>query len=586
MYENKTHIRVCLSFRCKIVLLVTLFIYLWFSIRWSHNLPSRPLFEKILIDDDWEFSFDELTWIMVTLPHTPRVEPIEKVEQQWQGTCFYRRKLPIVDNSYRILQFDAAMHEADVWVDGVHVVHHLGGYLPFDVNVSHGNNITVRLRNTDNPIIPPGKTLSELDFNYYGGLYRHVWLFKKSYQLRFDRDIRVQYENVNRSQATVRIRFNITHDQNTLKRYRIRYLLNGDELFPSKVIDLANPSMNSVAYDIKIIVIHPRLWSPWKPNLYTLSLGLRSNIGTKEIVFDQENITIGIRSFEFRSNSSFLFLNGEKLDFLVGTNRHQEYPYVGYAVPDRAQRRDAYKIKAAGFHLVRCSHYPPSIAFLDACDRLGLLVINSIPGWQFFGNKTFQANALDDVRQMMRRDSNHPCIFLWEASLNESPMSREFMARAHAIVKEELSNGLTSGWLDEENIYDVFAPARQHRDRPYFYRFYRAKNNKPIFLAEYGDWEYYASKNHNFNQTFLPQLEQFQNTSRQRRCDGERGLLQQIFNFQEAHNDNRLASKTACIIGDANWVMFDYKRGYAPDIEASGIMDINRLPKFVFYFYQ
>ncbi|CAF3567919.1 unnamed protein product [Rotaria sp. Silwood1] len=266
------------------------------------------------------------------------------------------------------------MHEADVWVDSLHVGRHLGGYLPFYIEIPSGRNITVRLRNTDNSLISPGKNLFALDFNYYGGLYRHVWLLRKPAHLRFDRHIRIQYENISRAQVTLRVQFSVIHTP--------------------------------------------------------------------------------------------------------------KYPYVGYALSDQAQYRDAYKIKKAGFNLVRCSHYPPSPAFLDACDRLGLLVINSIPGWQFFSNETFQKNSLDDVREMLRRDCNHPSVFLWEASLNESPMTKEFMARAHAIVKEELSHGLTSGWLDEENIYDVFTPARQHGQPPDYYKNYRAKNNKPLLLAE------------------------------------------------------------------------------------------------------
>ncbi|CAF2744067.1 unnamed protein product [Rotaria sp. Silwood2] len=476
------------------------------------------------------------------------------------------------------------MHEADVWVDGLHVGRHLGGYLPVYIDIPSGGNITVRLRNTDNPLIPPGKSLSALDFNYYGGLYRHVWLLKKSHHLRFNRHVSIQYENISRAQVPLSVRFNVIHRSGELDQYRIRYLLDGHELLPSSILLQENPSTTSYSYDVKMIVFNPRLWSPSQPNLYEFVLELLSGIGTKERIFDRHNITIGFRSLEFRSNSSHLFLNGQQMDFLVGTNRHQEYPYVGYALSDQAQYRDAYKIKKAGFNLVRCSHYPPSPAFLNACDRLGLLVINSIPGWQFFGDKNFQNNSLDDVRQMLRRDCNHPSVFLWEASLNESPMTKEFMIRAHAIVKE-VSHGLTSGWLDEENIYDVFTPARQHGQAPDYYRNYRAKNNKPLLLAEYGDWEYFASHKDNFNQAYNSSRF-YENTSRQRRYDGEKRLLQQAHNFQEAHNDNRRASQTARIVGDANWLMFDYKRGYAPDIEASGIMDINRLPKFAFYFYQ
>ena len=399
--------------------------------------------------------------------------------------------------------------------------------------------------------------------------------------------MRVQYENVSRSQATLHVRFSVIHDRSELSQYLIRYFLDDDkELLPLRVSQRRNASSEFDSHDVKMTISYPRLWSPSQPNLYALSIELHAVLETTDALFDRETLTLGIRSFELPPNTSRLLFNGDQMDFLVGTNRHQEYPYVGYALSDQAQYRDAYKIKQAGFNLVRCSHYPPSPAFLDACDRLGILVVNAIPGWQFFGNRTFQLHSLDDVRQMVRRDSNHPSILLWEASLNESPMTHDFMARAHAIVKEELPDALTSGWLDEDHISDVFAPARQHREGPVYYMNYQAKNNKPLLLAEYGDWEYYAFKDANFDQVNLPASKREERTSRQRRYHGERRLLQQARNFQEAHNDNRRATRTARIIGDANWLMFDYKRGYANDIEASGMMDINRLPKFVYYFYQ
>lgn len=541
----------------------------------------KPHSTKILFDNNWQFSFDEKNWINVTLPHTTRIEPIEKKEQQWQGTCFYRKQLNIDDtSSYTVLRFDAAMHEADIWINQKHTAQHLGGYLPFDIEIPTTQigliDILVRLRNTDNSTIPPGKKLSELDFNYYGGLYRHVWLIKKSKQIRLDKIIRIDYENVTKTQAVLNVKFNILTYSKTLNDCYIRFSLNRFEIYP---INLLN---NNQA---KFILSNPRLWSPSEPNLYDFSIELLDKIN-KKIVYDQEIITIGIRSFELKSNSQHLFVNGEKFDYIVGTNRHQEYPYIGYALSDSAQYRDAYKIKQAGFNLVRCSHYPPSSAFLQACDQLGLLVINSIPGWQYFANGTFEKNALNDIEKMIERDYNHPSIVLWEVSLNESPMSKDFMKQAHDKTKQLKPNSITCGWIDDENAYDIYIPARQHGNPPDYYKNYRAKNNKIIFISEYGDWEYYARKD-NFNQLnanssiFSTEL-----TSRQRRKTGEKFLLQQARNFQEAHNDNRRASQTARIMGDANWLMFDYKRGYAQDIEASGIMDINRLPKFVYYFYQ
>ncbi len=553
-------------------------VYLYPNLSFSSLKP--PLSNVILFDEYWQFSFDQNNWTYVTLPHTPRIEPIEKIEQQWQGTCFYRKQYIINDRlSHLILRFDAAMHEADVWINDQHIARHLGGYLPFDIDISINRtrilNILVRLINTDNSIILPGKKLSELDFNYYGGLYRHVWLIKKYNQVRFNQLIRIDYENITKIQAILIVRFNIITNSMNISNYHIRFLLNRYEIYPFNI------SNNTEA---RFLISNPRLWSPLEPNLYYFSIEIL-DIETKTIIFDQQTIRIGIRSFEFHSDSQYLFINGEKFDYIVGTNRHQEYPYIGYALSDSAQYRDAYKIKQAGFNLVRCSHYPPSIAFLNACDYLGILVINSIPGWQYFGNETFEKNSFYDIEKLIERDCNHPSIVLWEVSLNESPMSKQFMKQAHELAKKIKPNSLTCGWIDEENAYDVFIPARQHGIPPDYYKNYRAKNNKIIFIAEYGDWEYYADNNFNQMNSSMSRWTS-ELTSRQRRKDGEKRLLKQATNFQQGHNDNRRSSQTARIMGDANWLMFDYKRGYAPDIEASGIMDINRLPKFAYYFYQ
>jgi beta-galactosidase len=289
---------------------------------------------------------------------------------------------------------------------------------------------------------------------------------------------------------------------------------------------------------------------------------------------DEQHTRIGIREFTFAEDGS-LFINGEKT-FLRGVNRHQEYPYVGYATSAAADYRDAFKIKSAGFDYVRLSHYPHSRAFMAAADELGLVLVDAILGWQYFSeDPAFQAQVQETCRDMIRRDRNHASVLAWECSLNESWMTEPFIDSLQKIVHEEYPGKTTysAGW--QEYGYDIYLQARQHR-----LEHYKAPT-KPYVVSEYGDWEYYAM-NAGLNQDAWGDLLQADRSSRQLLSDGEKRLLQQATNIQEAHNDNY----TTPAFADGYWVMFDYNRGYADDLEASGIMSIDRLPKYSYYFYQ
>lgn len=574
------------------------------------SLPSeiQTVETQYNFNDNWEFVKDidttitdaffsesgqQPNWESVQIPHTANIEPLVIEDQQWQGTSFYRKFFTVEEDQegkHLTLYFEGAMHEADVFLNGEHVHYNAGGYLPFVVDITDHvqfgkeNVILVKLNNEDNPEIPPGKPIETLDFNYYGGIYRDVYLNVKD-PLRISDPIEanrtaagglfVSYEDVSQDNATVLVQADIQNGRQEQEDVRLKFILqdqDGNTVVAQEAALQIESGANSIHTE-RLMVDSPNLWSPDSAALYTLTVQLYDETD----LIDSEQERLGIRTFGFDNENQFT-LNGERL-YLRGTNRHQDYPYIGYALSNEAQYRDAYKIKQAGFNFIRIAHYPPDPAFLDAADELGLLFMDAIPGWQFYRDGIFAERALNDVRTMIRRDRNHPSIVFWEASLNESGMPEEFMDQAHSIVKEELpvEQNYSSGWVDY--AYDIFIPARQHSTPPEYWSEY--DNDKPLFIAEYGDWEYYA-QNAGFNQDSFEDLQEEERTSRQLRGDGQKRLAQQALNFQEAHNSNLRGPS----FGDANWVMYDYNRGYASNLEASGIRDIFRIPKFTYYFYQ
>ncbi len=528
------------------------------------------------------------SWELVRLPHTPKREPLV-VNDQWQGTMWYKTTLDLSQQQagqQLWLQFGGAMNVADVYVDGLHLRQHLGGYLPFSVDLTpylqqqakrpERVEVLVRLDNRDHALTGL-KPLQQLDFNPYGGLYRPVILALRpalhisSEQLSSTvagAGVAVSYPQISRESATVMVATELQSAATTTAAARLsqRILQNG-KLVSQTQSQASLAAGKKQTLQQQLTIQQPQLWSPQQPALYQLVTELWQG----DQLLERQQRNIGLRTIAFNARHQLL-LNGEKT-FLRGVNRHQEFPHLGYAVGPLADERDAVRIKAAGFDYVRLSHYPQSKAFMDAADRLGLLLLDAIPGWQYQSLDPVFADLMEqNCRDLIRRSRNHPSILAFECSLNETAMAPALIKRLHQTVKQEAPGAYSAGWMPG---FDLYLQARQHRLQHY------TPPTQPYIVSEYGDWEYYA-QDAGFAQHQWQGLKAEARTSRQLLSAGETRLLQQASNLQEAHNDNLRTPAFA----DGYWVMFDYNRGYADDLEASGLMSIYREPKYSYYLFQ
>jgi len=400
--------------------------------------------------------WNDADWEQVNLPHTVRLEPLNASGgRNYQGVCWYQKHFAILPEWHGKkvhIVCQGAMQVADVWLNGTHLTTHYGGYLPFTLDISSyvqsSNNqtavLTVRLDNSDNPEVPPGKPQDQLDFVYFGGLYRSVQLqvlgdLHISDPVMASRPagggIFVTYPSITSEMAIVQIQTDVVNKSSSKRHARVRQKLfsaDGSLAAMSDILtDVEASSSKTVTQSVQ--VPRPELWHPEHPHLYLLHTTVFDGGTGAGQPIDDEYTRIGIRTFQIDKEKG-LTINGEKF-FSLGANRHQDHPYVGYALPASAHYRDAKKLREAGFTSYRC-HYPQDPAFMDACDELGILAIISNPGWQFVGDEIFRQRVYQNAREMIRRDRNRPCVLLWEAQLNETDNSL-VAAELYRIVHEE-----------------------------------------------------------------------------------------------------------------------------------------------------
>ncbi len=372
-----------------------------------------------------EFGAGQGTAQAVRLPHNPQPVPVHYTDHtSYQMLCGYRRQLEIPTDyagKRLFLQFDGAGHIATVYVNGQKAGHHRTGYTGFRVEITDlvtpGQTalISVELDTSENPTTPPFGFV--VDYLTYGGLYREVWL-----------DVR--------EEAWIE---DIFVTSPTLSRVHAEVTAQGGDGWRLTVLDAEGNPVASCENGNDLSVPDAHLWSNDDPYRYTL----RCELLSENRVCDVQEVKFGIRTAEFKTDG--FYLNGKKT-FLRGLNRHQCYPYMGYAAPESLQREDARILKEElGCVAVRTSHYPQSPYFIDECDRLGLLVFTEIPGWQHIGDLAWQDQACENVKEMVLQYRNHPSIVLWGVRINESGDNDPFYARTNAICRQLDPSRPTSG---------------------------------------------------------------------------------------------------------------------------------------------
>ena len=456
--------------------------------------------------------FNDQAWEVVSTPHSVQLMPAEASGcRNYQGIAWYRKHfvLPKECASRDVtLHFEAIMGKQTIYVNGQKVKEHEGGYLPITISLSAFNVgddlvVAVKADNSDDKTYPPGKKQAQLDFAYHGGIYRDVWLIAKNKVAITDAieenkvaggGIFVHYANISDKSAEV---FVNTEVRNSDSKARTITVENGFVSFaaiPSQRTKLKLAPGEARTITQCFLVKNPKLWSPETPYLYNIATRVKD--GKQSL--DGGITRIGIRSFDFKGKDGF-WLNGKKYHQLVGANRHQDFAYVGNALPNSQQWRDAKRLRDAGFTIIRTAHYPQDPSFMDACDELGLFIIVATPGWQYWNkDQGWDEKVHQNTRSIIRRDRNHPCVLVWEPILNETRYPEDFALQALQITKDEYPYPYRPVAAADMHSAGV----KDHYDVVYGWPGDDFKDDKPkqcIFTREFGELvdDWYAHNNLN-----------------------------------------------------------------------------------------
>ena len=377
-----------------------------------------PVFSEDMIKKD----FDDSSFETVDIPHANKELPLNYFdEKSYQFISCYRKNFDIkkVKGMRYILHFEGAAVYSKVYLNDKFIGEYKGAYNRFSFDITDdvkakGNVLVVELDSSERKEIPPFGNV--VDYLVYGGIYREVWIEEVS-EVYIDNAF-VRTLNVLHEKKLLSI--DVTLSESTSGTLTFS-LFDGDKKIGEKTTDFKGKVINA-----KWAVKGVKLWDIDNPNLYTVKIKLDEK--------DETAVRFGFRECKFYKDG--FYLNGKKIK-IRGLNRHQSYPYVGYAMPENVQKADADLLKyELGVNLVRTSHYPNSIHFLDRCDEIGLLVFTEMPSWQYLGDGEWRDICLDNVRRMVLRDRNHPSVILWGVRVNEGLDCDEFYSETNRVARE------------------------------------------------------------------------------------------------------------------------------------------------------
>lgn len=422
---------------------------------------------RVNFNADWRFqlgkavgaevpAFDDTGWQRIGLPHSFSI-PYFRAPDFYAGDGWYRKTftLPARRSDRRLsLEFEGAFQDARIFVNGVEVAHHRGGYTGFPVDITAAvrpgrNVVAVRVNNEWDPTLAPRAG----EHVFSGGLYRDVWLVETD-------AVHVPWTGTlittpdlsdagGKVAAETEVRNDTARPVNAVVRTRI---VDGRGTSIATLADatmLVSPGTTVIAKQRSGTIARPHLWSPETPTLYRAVTTILVDGRAR----DRFETSFGFRWFSWTADRGF-FLNGKHYYFR-GANAHQDQAGWGDAVTNGAIDRDVRMIKDAGFDFIRGSHYPHDPHFAEATDRLGMLFLPEAPFWGTAGFKNpwgasayptdptqraaFDASVLQQLGELIRINRNHPSIVAWGMDNEVFFSAQETMPEVRRLLREEVA---------------------------------------------------------------------------------------------------------------------------------------------------